>query len=150
MKKLILLIAIILAGSQIELQAQDRFSQKDSENKINIHQDQRIEKLVQKKMEINHENNMVTVYRIQLYSGNREKAYSTLNKIKKSHSDQFINVAYDQPNFKTKIGIFRTEMEAKKFMLDIRESYTSAFVLKEEIPFEELIKNRVPSHQEEE
>ncbi len=145
MKKLILLIVTIIGSAHLGLSAQTEDYNKEKDNDIIIHSDGRLDRLMAKKLAISKENNVVVVYRIQLYSGSRSGSSENLKKIQKTHGDQYANVNYDQPNFKTKVGAYRTEMEAKKQLKELKEAFPAAFVLKEEIPFKELIKKRNPT-----
>ncbi len=142
MKKLILLIVTILSSAHLGLSAQTEEQQDQNNKDITIHSDIRLERLLAKKLAINKENNMVAVYRIQLYSGTRSGSKASMNKIKSILGNQYANVTYDQPNFKTKVGAYRTEMEAEKQLKILKEDFPLSFVLKEEIPFKELIKKR--------
>jgi len=132
----------ILGSAHLGLSAQTDDNNEQKENAITIHSDSRLERLVNRKLAISKDDNVVPVYRIQLFSGSRSGSNESLKKIKLTHGNQYANVTYDQPNFKTKIGAYRTEMEAKKQLLVFKEIFPSAFVLKEDIPFEELIKKR--------
>ncbi len=142
MKKLILLITTVIGSSILSLSAQTNDYTDQKENDVVIHSDNRLDRLMAKKLAMSKDNNFVSVYRIQLFSGSRSGSNESLKKIKKSHANQYANINYDQPNFKTKIGAYRTEMEAEKQLNEFRKIFPSAFVLKERIPFEELIKKR--------
>ena len=73
-------------------------------------------------------------YRIQLYFGSeRAKA----SEIKADFSNNFSNtpayLVYQQPNFKIRVGDFKTRMEAFAFLESIKEFYTTSFIVPDEI-----------------
>ena len=73
-------------------------------------------------------------YRIQLYFGSeRTKAA----EIKTDFSNNFSNtpayLIYQQPNFKIRVGDFKTRMEAFAFLESIKEFYTTSFIVPDEI-----------------
>ena len=44
-------------------------------------------------------------------------------------------VVYEEPNFKVKIGDFRTRMEARGFVQQIKTEFPDAFVILDQITF---------------
>lgn len=109
-----------------------------------INGDPRIEKLVKTYDDLKKENNKVSVYRVQVFSGERDNATKTLKYFEKNHYLQYSNIIYDQPNFKVKVGAFRTKDDAEQFIKSLTKDYNSSFVLTEEIDYEEFIKIRNP------
>ena len=74
-------------------------------------------------------------FRIQLYYGKREEAV----KLKAQYQDLLqtdrVYVEYEQPYFKTKIGDFRTELEAERYMRALGEFCSGCFIVRDEIEF---------------
>mgnify|MGYP001257159177 CR=1 FL=1 len=91
--------------------------------------DPRIEELLATKRRINKRNEGIKGYRIQIYSGNRKQA----NEIKAEFIDgnDSLNayIVYEQPYFKTRVGDFRTKIEAEKALRKLIKLYPGSFVL---------------------
>lgn len=73
-------------------------------------------------------------YRIQLYFGSER---SKATEIKTDFSNNFSNtpayLIYQQPNFKIRVGDFKTRMEAFAFLESIKEFYTTSFIVPDDI-----------------
>ena len=54
------------------------------------------------------------------------------------HPDMNAYVTYQQPNFKVRLGDFRTRLEASKFLKQIGSEYSSSFIVPEEISIKQL------------
>lgn len=144
-KGLILLVAICLFT--IQAKAQDN-------NGIEIHKDSLINLL--QNFRATHEINPTTPrlislgtrpvdkskatrvkrkgFRVQIYSGsNRSEAYSIQARFKNQYSDMDTYITYAEPNYRVKVGDFRSRSQANEFMLTIRSQYKSVFVFQEDI-----------------
>ncbi len=73
-------------------------------------------------------------YRIQLYFGS-ERTKAT--ELKLDFTNNFSNtpayLIYQQPNFKVRVGDFKTRMEAFAFLESIKEFYTTSFIVPDDI-----------------
>jgi hypothetical protein len=73
-------------------------------------------------------------YRIQIsYTANREEAYQAKARLYKEFENIPSYVDYDQPNYKLRIGDFKTKLEATAFLQDVIKVYPSAFIVKDRI-----------------
>lgn len=73
-------------------------------------------------------------FRVQIFSGpNRNDAVATQNRFLRQHSDIGAYINYQEPNFRVKVGDFRTRGEANNFMRRIRNEYSNVFVFVEDI-----------------
>lgn len=118
------------------------------EEPVKIYQDPRIDSLLvlHKKMNefnlANEEHDGIDGYRIQLYfeSGNDSKA-KTMNV-----RDQFLRrypqvgayVIYGAPFYRLRVGDYRTEIEAERFLQRIIRRYPAAYVVRTKIKFPKL------------
>jgi len=68
-----------------------------------------------------------------LFSGSRSGSNSSLAKFKKQFPSIPAETSYDQPYFKTKVGVYRTKLEAKKALLTIKKQFKSAFIYVEKV-----------------
>ncbi len=115
------------------------FSQETKEGKVEIIQDEKIEKLLLKHLSINTENETIEGFRIQIhFGGEREKAKSVKTKFLQQFPDITAYEVYQQPNFKVRVGDFRTRLEAQKFMDELSASFPSAFIVADDIHLPKL------------
>ena len=56
-------------------------------------------------------------------------------KFLSKYPDYAVHIKYDAPNFKVRIGDFRTKNEALKLLKDIDRSYPMAFIVPDKINF---------------
>lgn len=109
-----------------------------------IVQDERIVHLMEKDKRINENEMTIPGYRVQLYSGSGTNVREEANKIKsdflKKYEDAPSYVFYDQPTWKTRVGDFRTKLEAEQFLMQIQEDFPNSFVVPDDINFPKLDK----------
>ena len=102
-------------------------------------QDNRIDELVQKHIKVNEIANTIPGFRINIFfqSGNNSKANANQAKTAfiTKYPDMDAYVVFEEPNFKVKVGNFRTRMEARGFVEDIKADFPDAFVIKDNIFF---------------
>lgn len=126
-KILFFFFLIILSGSKL-LGQDSLITQNDlikKEGIINIQQDSRIERLIAIKKRIVDDKR----YRIQIYNGNNEGARKVESQFKSQFRDWSCDVSFETPNFKVRVGKFRTRLEADKYLIEIKKKYPSAFIL---------------------
>ena len=92
-----------------------------------------INSLVEQKREFNKKNKSSVVYKIQLYNGDEEESYLIERNFKKDFPDYKVKVVYDDPEFKTQVGDFKTRLEADKILIIIKEEFAGAIVLEDKI-----------------
>ncbi|MES1224512.1 MAG: SPOR domain-containing protein [Bacteroidota bacterium] len=121
------------------LQTNSLFAQVEHTDKVVIVQDEGIEKLLLKHLAINTENETIDGYRIQIhFGGEREKAKSVKTKFLQQFPEVPAYEVYQQPNFKVRVGDFRTRLEAQKFMNELSPSFPSAFIVADDIHLPKL------------
>lgn len=115
------------------------FSQEQAAGKVEIIQSESIEKLMLKHLSINAENESIDGYRIQIHFGSeREKAKQVKTKFLQQFPEVPAYEVYQQPNFKVRVGDFRTRLNAQKFMNELAASFPSAFIVSDEIHLPKL------------
>lgn len=100
------------------------------EAKINIKQNPKFEQLLNEKRKINASIAVNERYKIQVFSGNSEKAKSTLNDCKQNFTDLDATIVFNTPNYKVWIGNFRNRIEAERNLIEIKKMYENAFLIK--------------------
>lgn len=108
---------------------------------LTIDKDPQIDALISRRLELRREEAGTTRitaegYRVQIFSGaNREETYKVQAGFKTQYPRLNTYISYDQPNYKIRVGDFRTRLEAERFMNQIRKNYPTLFIFKERINF---------------
>ena len=105
---------------------------------ISILQQARIQYATQLNAEtqVRNENGDATVlgFRIQVYTGSsRETAYDVQADFKNMYPDIPTYISYTQPNYRVKVGDFRSRNEANALMEELRKHFTPVFLFTEEV-----------------
>jgi hypothetical protein len=115
--------------------AQQGFTQvKDKEKgQVQIIQDDKVDLLVSKHVQINQNRNGIDGYRIQIFfdSGNnsKTKAQSIFEGFKAKYPDERAYLSFKSPNYKVRVGDFRTRLDAQRFLNDIIDEYPNAWII---------------------
>lgn len=113
---------------------QPTYSQERASGTVEIVQDASIDKLLLKHISIATETETIEGYRIQIhFSGEREKAKLVKTKFLQQFPDVAAYEIYQQPNFKVRVGDFRSRLEAQKFMNELNSLFPSAFIVSDDI-----------------
>ena len=102
---------------------------------VTYEKDYRVDELVERYVKSSEASPTSNGWRVQVYSGTRDGA----NKAKSEWQDPSfehtfnIYVAYEQPYFKTRIGDFRTKLEAEKLIRTLGAACSGCFVVKDKI-----------------
>lgn len=98
-----------------------------------------IDSLIARRLELNRsgiaEDAITTSgFRVQVLSSlDRQVTYSEQTKFKSRYPKINTYISYTQPNYRLRVGDFRTRLEAEKFMDELRSYYTSLFIFSEMI-----------------
>lgn len=94
------------------------------EGSVRIQKSAEIDRVLTLKKELNKEKEFI---RIQIFSGERLEAESTLKKFKSDFPDQTVEMKYETPNYKIWVGKFKTRLEADRELRVVKKSYPAAF-----------------------
>lgn len=104
--------------------------------------DDRIDSLLQLHIDHNSEFPVVQGYRIQIMmaSGNDalDKAEETKEEFLEKYPDIPLYLTFGEPNYRVRVGDFRTRLEAEKFLEKINRKYPGAWVTQDLINFPTL------------
>lgn len=100
------------------------------EAKINMDQNPKFEQLLNEKRKINNSIAVNERYKIQVFSGNSEKAKTTLNDCKQNFANLDGTIVFNTPNYKVWVGNFKTRIEAERNLAEIKKVYENAFLIK--------------------
>ena len=119
----LLIFAAVFFLSNQDLQAQ--------QGTVKIQQNQKVEKLMEVKADLNKNNKIRDRFVIQLFYGDNGEANEVIQEYRKAY-DYPSQITYEAPNYKVWIGNFRSRLEADRALLKIKENYPSAFIPKPE------------------
>lgn len=101
-------------------------------------QDSLANRLVEKHKKLNAAHPGMPGYRIQLYFGNdRNHATEMKTEFQHEYPKTGAYVLYRQPNFKLRVGDFKTRLEAVKFLKEIQPDYNTAFIVQDDVKLPE-------------
>lgn len=132
MKRKVLVCFIFFAISFQFATAQER-------GKVMVTMDPQIDSLIAKRLELSKNvksGNSISVsgFRVQIFSGlERQSAYTEQAKFKVRYPGYNTYISYVQPNYRLRVGDFRTKLEAEKFMNELKKFYSSMFIFPEMI-----------------
>lgn len=105
-----------------------------NEGKVTIESSSAIKELVNKRIEYNKAQTKINGYRIQIYYGSENGAVATRNKFLGIFPNTPCYIEYETPDWKVKVGNYKTKLEADKAREEILLVFDGAFVLPAEIP----------------
>jgi hypothetical protein len=131
MKKSLFLLFFVLFS--FRLHAQD-ITTYNADSSLIITKDARFDELVNKQKQQNLSNQTIHGYRIQIYFGGvRQKASEVKLEFNSRYPDIQAYITYQQPNFKVRIGDFRSRFEAQKFLKDIDGMFPTSFIVPDDV-----------------
>ncbi|MEI7663837.1 MAG: SPOR domain-containing protein [Bacteroidota bacterium] len=108
-----------------------------SGGKTEIIQDQRVDLLVSKHIQIHQTLKTMDGYRIQLFSdsGNnsKTKAQAAHDEFQSKHPGVGTYLTFKSPNYQVRVGDFRTKLDAQRFLNEISAIYSNAFIITDQI-----------------
>ncbi len=131
MKKIILTLFAV-AALTLCCQAQRPYGGNRSRGHIEIKGDVAVTQLVQKHIELNERVRTIPGYRIQVASlsgsSSKSRAFEMKERIRQTYPGVEAYVVFDEPNFKVKVGDFRTRLEAYLFLQRIRAEFPGTII----------------------
>jgi hypothetical protein len=125
---LLLMFQPLVAGAQ----------QSDSLNRTTeIIQDPGVDLLVSKHIQVNKALKTMDGFRIQVFSdsGNnsKTKAQAVYDEFQARFPGTGVYLSFKSPNYKVRIGNFRTRLDAQRFLNDLQADYPNAFIITDQI-----------------
>ena len=110
-----------------------------AQEKISHKQDSLANLLVERHKKINAAKMSMQGYRIQIYFGSeRAKAQELKSDFTSTFPQVGAYLVYHQPNFKVRVGDFKTRLEAQGFLKKIGDRYTTAFIVNDDVRLPDL------------
>lgn len=116
------------------------------EGEINIYTSPEMDSLFDKYILLSEEKRIpIKGYRVQIASASGNNAKSSVNSVKSSFLTNFPDspayLIWESPNYKIRVGDFRTKLDAEKFQRQIDDLFPYAFIVRDNINFPELERN---------
>ncbi|GET33121.1 hypothetical protein PbJCM13498_19840 [Prolixibacter bellariivorans] len=112
---------------------------------LNIHQNPKTEELLERQIRLNKNRQTTPGYRVQIYFGSGSSARIKAMKVKtdflSSYPEVKAYIIYQSPDFKVRVGDFRTRSEALRLQKKMTRDYPNAFIVPDEIQFPDLYSN---------
>lgn len=106
---------------------------------VTYHQNPKVDSLVNFYEHDRKDDPLVQGYRIQIASGSsRDAIYKVKSAFYAKFPDLRPDIVYQQPYFKLRVGYFRSKLEAYDQLLQVREHYPDAFIIRDKIDPEDL------------
>ena len=106
---------------------------------LNVNQDSRLDKMLNWHITKNEKMDGMEGFRVEIFfSADLDALEQAKNKkveFLSKFPDYLVHIKYDAPNFKVRVGDFRTKNEALKLKKDIERDYPMAFIVPDKIKF---------------
>ena len=134
MRKIILFI-FILSGLAL-----NTFSQ--TVGNIEVFQNSKIEELLKLHLDYNDHSKGIAGWRVQIFFDSGNNSRSKADKIKteflSKHPDVEAYRTFQPPNYKVRVGDFRTKLDAERFLKIIEKEYPNSYPVADIINFPKL------------
>ena len=138
----IAVVVFMMFNGSLSAQNYEFFEEKkDSLGVVTIIQDERIDQLLKTDSIINSQKKSFTGYRIQIFFGgstDREKAFEIKKEFLELFPEERAYVVYTAPDFRVRVGNFRTKLESIELYKACSEYYPNCYPVKTEIMFSDL------------
>jgi len=112
-------------------------SKAQERGKVEVVKDPRIDTLAARRLSLKAKNPQALSsngYRIQIFYGSvRSDAYNAQAKFQAIYPGIRTYLSYTEPDFKVKVGDFRTRLEAEKFKQELQSTFNGLFIIAEKI-----------------
>jgi hypothetical protein len=114
------------------------FSSAQTRGKVEVVKDPLIDTLIARRPSLNKNNingeETANGFRVQIFFGsNRQAAYDAQAKFMNEYPEIHTYITYIEPNFKVRVGNFRTRLEAQKLETALGDLFKSLFIISEKI-----------------
>ena len=107
--------------------------------KIEVIESPKVKELVNRHVAFNVEKETINGYRVQIhFGGERKKAEKIRTEFLQHYPEVSAYELYQQPNFKVRVGDFRTRLEAQKILKQLAGEFPSAFIVTDDINLPKL------------
>lgn len=130
--RFILILILLFTGGVCLAQVDTMAAQQ-----VEIIQDDKVDLLLEKHIKINEALKTMEGYRIQIFSdsGNNSKtrAQTVQEEVAARFPEMGVYLSFKSPNYRIRVGDFRTRLDAQRFLTDISVDYPNAFIVNDMI-----------------
>lgn len=102
-----------------------------------IVKDDRVDELVSKHIQVNQNLRFIDGFRIQVYSDSGNNSKTRAQQMKEELEARFpglgVYISFKSPNYKVRVGDFRTRLDAQRFLNELVADYPNAFIITDQI-----------------
>ena len=117
-------IVLIIAITTINVHSQTQ------EGVIAVEASSEIKTLIKKKIAYNAKSKTIDGFRIQLFYGSESGVRRNRNKFATLHPNTATYVDFDSPDWKLRVGNYKTRIEAERALKKIRVNFSYAYIMK--------------------
>ena len=99
-------------------------------SKNNTNKEDKVAHLIVEKRKINPSLVSKERYKIQIFSGESEKAKKTVIQFKQEFKEIDATIVFNTPNYKVWVGNFKSRMEAERNFDEIKKKYKNTLLIK--------------------
>ena len=99
-------------------------------SKNNTNTEDKVAHLIVEKRKINPSLASKERYKIQIFSGESEKAKKTVIQFKQEFKDIDATIVFNTPNYKVWVGNYKSRMEAERNFAEIKKKYKNILLIK--------------------
>ena len=99
-------------------------------SKNNANTEDKVAQLIAEKRKLNPSLVSKERYKIQIFSGESEKAKKTVIQFKQEFKDIDATIVFNTPNYKVWVGNFKSRMEAERNFAEIKKKYKNTLLIK--------------------
>ncbi len=107
---------------------------------VRVIQSQEIIALSDRFIEEHTKNPTIQGFRVQVFLGERAQANEIANEFNADHEEIRADVTYLAPNFRVRVGAFRSQIEAEYYLEKIKHKYSNSYVVPDKVLLSELDK----------
>lgn len=127
-------LLLLFASFSLVASAQKMQKVYENDSSLLISKDPKLDNLIERQKQDNLEKQSMPGYRIQIYFGaSRQKA----SEIKVEFANQYPEVSaylsYQQPNYKVRVGDYRSRFEAHLLLTELQGKYPTTFVVPDDV-----------------
>ncbi len=110
------------------------FAQTSDSTGVTVEADPRIDKLIEKRKEAFRIDSTESGYRIQIYSTtDRKQILLEEEKFKMNYPELALYMKYDSPNFKLRVGDFKSKLDAQYWFNKLQAEYPTLFLVPDKV-----------------
>ena len=100
-------------------------------------QDEKVDELVAKHIKINQNKGTIEGFRVQIFSDSGNNSKTQAQAVSDAFTAKFPNInaylTFKSPNYRVRVGDFRSRLDAQRFLSEIAADYPNAFIISDKI-----------------